>query len=78
VNLRILQSWTHWTGPAERFSRSGASNFKNMSPKMRPVKTFSEKDGPQPGFKIEKILHILVPDYLLLPFDFRPVFPPVA
>jgi len=51
VNLRILQSWTHWTGPAERFSRSGASNFKDMSPKMRPVKTFSEKDGPQPGFK---------------------------
>ena len=37
--------------PVERFSRSGAKNLKSMSPKVHPVKTFSEKDGPQPGFK---------------------------
>jgi hypothetical protein len=47
----ILQNLTPWTGPVERFSRSGAKNFKNMSPKMRRVKIFSEKDGPQPGFR---------------------------
>jgi len=47
----ILQSLTPWTGPVERFSRSGAKNFKNMSPKMRHVKIFSEKDGLQQGFR---------------------------
>jgi hypothetical protein len=47
----ILQSLTPWTGPVERFSRSGAKNFKNMSPKMHPVKIFSEKDGLRPGFR---------------------------
>jgi hypothetical protein len=47
----ILQSLTPWTGPVERFSRSGAKNFKNMSPKMRPVKIFSEKEGLQQGFR---------------------------
>jgi len=49
--MRILQNWTPWTEAAARFCRSGASNFKNMSPKIHPVKTFSEKDGPQPGFR---------------------------
>jgi len=47
----ILQSLTPWMGPVERFSRSGAKNFKNMSRKMHPVKIFSEKDGPQQGFR---------------------------
>jgi hypothetical protein len=77
----ILQSLTPWTGPVERFSRSGAKNFKNMSPKMHPVKIFSEKDGPQPGFRIEsntQIFRLLVSDSRLLLLDFRPVFPPVA
>jgi hypothetical protein len=46
-----LQNLTPWTGPVERFSRSGAKNFKNMSPKMRHVKIFSEKDVPQLGFR---------------------------
>jgi hypothetical protein len=49
--MRILQNWMHWTGPAARFSRSGAKSSKNMSPKIHPVKTFSGKDARQPGFK---------------------------
>jgi hypothetical protein len=51
VNLRILQKWTHWTDPAERFSRSGAKSLKNMSPKIHPVKIFLEKEGLRPGFR---------------------------
>jgi hypothetical protein len=77
----ILQSLTPWTGPVERFSRSGAKNFKNMSPKMHHVKIFSEKDGPRPGFRIEpntQISRLLVSDSSVLSVDLYPVFPPVA
>jgi VanZ family protein len=48
-----LRNWTPWTVPVEPFSRSGAKNLKNMSPKIRPVKIFLEKDVPRPGFRAE-------------------------
>lgn len=51
VKMPTLQNSTPWTGPAARFSHSGARILKNMSPKTRPVKRCLEKDGPQPGFK---------------------------
>lgn len=51
VNMPTLQNSTPWTGPAAPFSLSGARILKNMSPKTRPVKCCSAKDGPQPGFK---------------------------
>jgi len=54
--MPILQSLTPWTDPAERFYRFGAKNLKNMSPKMRPVKTCSEKDVPQPDSR-KKFYH---------------------
>jgi hypothetical protein len=76
--MRILQNWTPWTDPAGRFSRSGASNLKNMSPKIRLVKIFTGKDGLRPDYRIEKIFYLLVPDSLLLPLDFHSVFPPVS
>jgi hypothetical protein len=76
-----LQKWMRWTEAAERFCRSGAPNLKNMSPRTRPVKTFSEKGGPQRDFRIEQItqfFRLLVPDPALLPVDFHPVFLSVA
>jgi VanZ family protein len=51
VKMPTLQNSTPWTGPAARFSHSGARILKNMSPKTRPVKRCLEKDGPQPDFK---------------------------
>ena len=74
-----LQKWMRWTEAAERFNPSGATNFKNMSLKMHPVKIFSEKDGLRPGFRIEQItqlFRLLVPDSFLLPVDFHPIFLP--
>jgi hypothetical protein len=51
VKMPTLQNSTPWTGPAAPFSHSGAKSLKNMSPKTRPVKRCSGKDGPQPDFK---------------------------
>jgi hypothetical protein len=76
--MPILQSLTPWTGPAERFCLFGARSLKNMSPKIHPVKTFSEKDDPQPDFRIEKIFRLLVSDSSLLSVDLYPVFPPIT
>jgi hypothetical protein len=50
--MLILQNWTLWTVAAARFCHSGALNFKNMSPKIHPVKIFSGKDDLQPGFSL--------------------------
>jgi hypothetical protein len=52
-----LQKWMRWTEAAERFCRSGAPNLKNMSPRTRPVKTFSEKGGPQRAFEVRGQRH---------------------
>lgn len=53
VRMPISQRWMHWTAVAEPFNLYGATAWKSMSQKIRPVRFCSGKGGPPQVFERE-------------------------
>ena len=79
ASMRTLPGWMRWMAVAGHFNPCGVKSWKNMSPKMRPVKWPSASGDPLQGSNInatqnQNFYLLLVAPHRLLRVYLFPVF----